>query len=257
MGSRVLTAVVGIPVVLSLAFWGGWYWLAAILFLHLLAVAEVEKITRNLGWKVPAAALYGAALLFELASYLAGERGYLLAGLAALALMITFFLVSYPRYALGDFAAGFSLSVYLSLFSFLVLLNTTFGWRYLFATLFIAWANDTAAYYLGTFLGRHRLAPALSPKKTWEGAAAGLAAAGIVGVFIARWLAQSWQFWLAVALLAAAAGQAGDLWESALKRQAKIKDSGQLLPGHGGILDRFDSLLFIAPLVFYLNRWLG
>lgn len=258
MAKRVLTAVFGVPAMLLLAFLGGWYWLAAVLALHLLAVAEVQNMSRRLGWKVPTAVVLPAAFVFEFASFLAGERGYLFAGLAVLALTITFFLAFYPRYQVGDFAAGYLLSVYLSLFSFLVLLRAAHGWQLLFAALFFAWASDTAAYLAGLCFGRRPLAPDLSPRKTWEGAVAGLAAAGAVGLMLARWLGHPWLPWLVAAVLAAAAGQAGDLWESALKRQAGLKDAGRLLPGHGGILDRFDSLLFIAPLIFYLaNRWFG
>lgn len=117
----------------------------------------------------------------------------------------------------------------------------------------IVWLGDTAAFYVGSSWGRSRMAPVVSPKKTWEGAAAGLAV-GVVAVVV-------WSLWrldgidwgvLAVGTLTACAAQAGDLVESLLKRSAGVKDSGRVLPGHGGVLDRADALLFAAPVL-----WLG
>ena len=116
----------------------------------------------------------------------------------------------------------------------------------------IIWAGDTAAYYSGRALGRRKLAPRISPMKTMEGAAGGLIASVVVGVLLGQWLLEETTGNLVtVSLLCAIAGQIGDLAESALKRSAGVKDSSAILPGHGGILDRLDSLLFAAP-VFYL-----
>lgn len=242
---------------LVLAYRGGWAWFGAVLFLHLLAATEARRLLRGLTWPVPAATVYGGAVLTELGSYLRGEEGYYLAGIAVFVLFVACFLVFYPRYRLGHLAGAFWITTYLGLFSFLILLRQTYDWAFLFAVLLVTWANDTAAYYVGRKCGRHRLAPQISPQKTWEGAVAGLLAAGVVGAAAAYSGERRWEIGLGLALLVAAVGQAGDLWESALKREAGIKDTGRLLPGHGGILDRFDSLLFAAPLAYYLARWLG
>ena len=120
-----------------------------------------------------------------------------------------------------------------------------------FVPLAVCWAGDTAAYFAGVAFGRHRLAPAVSPAKSWEGFAAGLAAsmggawlAGTVGAGLpAGWM-------LAAGAAGGVSGVLGDLFESALKRHAGVKDSGSLLPGHGGFLDRFDSLLGASPAVW-------
>jgi phosphatidate cytidylyltransferase len=111
---------------------------------------------------------------------------------------------------------------------------------------------DSAALFAGSALGRHRLAPRISPGKTWEGLAGGLAG-GVLGAVIVRGAALPWMpAWHAVALAVAVAlaGTAGDLVESLLKRWAGVKDSGTLFPGHGGMLDRLDSLLFGAPVLY-------
>ena len=114
------------------------------------------------------------------------------------------------------------------------------------------WAGDTAAIFAGKAFGKHLLAPTISPKKTVEGSVANLLACIAVSIPLAIWLNYSWATGLACGLCAGILGQAGDLFESALKRRAGVKDSGTLLPGHGGILDRIDSLLFTAPAVAYI-----
>jgi phosphatidate cytidylyltransferase len=125
----------------------------------------------------------------------------------------------------------------------------------LFAML-LSWSGDTAAYYVGRSFGKHKMAPAVSPGKSWEGAAGSVAGAMLVGGFFAHYLIP--QAPLAQALLLAAAGniagQLGDLCESALKRGGGVKDSGTLLPGHGGWLDRIDSSLFSVPTVYALLK---
>jgi phosphatidate cytidylyltransferase len=121
--------------------------------------------------------------------------------------------------------------------------------------LFLAtWACDTTAYFTGRAFGRTPLAPTLSPKKTREGAVAGLVAAAIAGWLAAGWLGpqRSSGEGLAVGAILGVVGQAGDLFESLLKRSAGVKDSSTLIPGHGGVLDRFDSVLANAPVLLFL-----
>ncbi len=131
--------------------------------------------------------------------------------------------------------------------------------------LFVVWAGDIAALYIGRPFGRHKLAPTFSPNKTWEGSIASvagslLAAGGLLGIseYLARWNSvalsytdEVWWYWLVLAVIVNIAAQVGDLAESALKRSAGVKDSGTLLPGHGGILDRIDALLLAAPALWY------
>lgn len=121
------------------------------------------------------------------------------------------------------------------------------------AVIALVWVNDTFAYVVGSLLGRHKMTPRLSPGKTWEGFAGGLLFTLLGGWFVFRITGQLTAVtWIFFALIIACLGLMGDLFESALKRKMNVKNMGGLLPGHGGVLDRFDSLLFVAPVMWIL-----
>ena len=122
-------------------------------------------------------------------------------------------------------------------------------WMMLFY-IFIIWANDVFAYLVGMSIGRHRLCERLSPKKSWEGFFGGIIGAVAMGLVAARVLEGDYAAWGGLAVVAAVTGVLGDLVESMFKRAAGVKDSGSLIPGHGGVLDRFDAMLLSAPFVF-------
>jgi phosphatidate cytidylyltransferase len=130
---------------------------------------------------------------------------------------------------------------------------------WLLFALALNWVGDIAAYYVGRSVGQHRLAPRVSPKKSWEGSGASLAASILFGWLFARGMLAAAPAWQAVTIAAAGnvAGQLGDLAESAMKRGAGVKDSGAILPGHGGLLDRVDSTLFAVPVVYLCLRAMG
>jgi len=148
-------------------------------------------------------------------------------------------------------------SVYIPLFlAYLILLrNVSLGSSWIFFLLAVIFAGDTGAYYVGSYFGRHKLCPAVSPKKTVEGALGGLAANLLIGALFKNYLMPNQSWWIVSLLFITmgVAGQVGDLFESQFKRVGGIKDSGTLLPGHGGILDRIDALLFAAPVVYYFE----
>jgi phosphatidate cytidylyltransferase len=127
----------------------------------------------------------------------------------------------------------------------------TYGPRLLLFALAIIWASDTVAYFVGRAVGKHPLAPHISPKKTWEGSAAGMVGSLVVAYAFHFWVPISMGHLLAMAALGNIAGQIGDLLESACKRSAGVKDSGGLLPGHGGMLDRIDALILCIPVIWY------
>ena len=132
---------------------------------------------------------------------------------------------------------------------------STDGPKLLMFVLIITWVGDTAAYFVGRAIGKHPLAPVLSPKKSWEGTIASILGALLVAIVFARWLTVPLPHLLGIAVVGNVAGQAGDLLESAYKRSAGVKDSGSLLPGHGGVLDRIDALILAIPVVWYYWIW--
>lgn len=157
----------------------------------------------------------------------------------------------YAATVIGIVYAGY-LTTYLAKLKLLDQVAPGRGGDAVVIVLIIAWIADTGAYFAGRFLGKSRLYEAVSPKKTWAGAWGGLAGS-VIGVAALQLVKADWLTWLDVALLAIPGGilgQLGDLTESLIKRSVGVKDSGGLLPGHGGILDRIDAVLFIAPYVY-------
>lgn len=159
-------------------------------------------------------------------------------------------------------AAGISSSALLLVafpLSFAVRLHASSmnGQRLLLFPLAITWAADTTAYFVGRAVGKHPLAPHISPKKTWEGSIAGIVGSLLIGYAASFFLTIPLVHLLAMAFLGNVAGQMGDLLESAYKRSAGVKDSGSLLPGHGGVLDRIDALILCVPVVWYYMVLVG
>ncbi|MEA3279041.1 MAG: phosphatidate cytidylyltransferase [Thermodesulfobacteriota bacterium] len=150
--------------------------------------------------------------------------------------------------------------IYIPLFlSCLVLIrNGSDGVKWVFFLLLLVFACDTGAYYIGTYMGRRKLCPSISPGKTVEGSIGGIAASLGAGLIFKNFFLPQmpWGSIMLFCLSIAVVGQVGDLFESALKRSANVKDSGAILPGHGGILDRIDALLFAAPVAFFFKEYL-
>jgi phosphatidate cytidylyltransferase len=129
------------------------------------------------------------------------------------------------------------------------------GLIYLLFALLVTWANDTMAYFIGSKFGKHKLCPNISPNKSVQGSLGGLAGGMICVIVIALIFKKPLLVMAIMGFLAVVAGQLGDLIESVIKRNAGVKDSGNFLPGHGGVLDRFDSLLLVAPVVYYMATY--
>lgn len=308
---RVLTAVVLIPVVLLVVFRAPlWLFALAVAGIIVLALHEYLNLAEAAGIKPFRRITYISALvpvLWLLTNLILGDpqsRHYrafpeagLWHGLMLIAFLLPIFigiplvfkrdlrngLASVSSSALGVLYTGVSLLL-------LIGLRADFVERVLVVlVLFSVWAGDIAAYYVGRNFGRHKLAPIVSPNKSWEGAVASVIASVVVSILILkyapdlnRWFTGTWGFQFGpitfytkppdpvespllmmhavlLGVLMNVAAQFGDLFESALKRGAGLKDSGTLLPGHGGILDRIDALLFAIPVVWYyatLTRFL-
>ncbi|MFY9805137.1 MAG: phosphatidate cytidylyltransferase [Candidatus Acidiferrales bacterium] len=280
---RIATAAVLVPVVVALVWWSPPALLAAIAALiAILALLEFFQLGDRVGlrgfkkWTCFCAALifyaqYSAGFLIkhsfaEGISIVRDAAGGSLSIEAALLIFIfgCIALGLFTRRPLHEVLPAIAISAAGILFvvlpfSYIVRLNEIekVGKQLVLFALFLVWAGDMLAYFVGKSLGRVPMAPALSPKKTWEGAIANVIASLLVAVVFARWMQIDVVVPLIIAAVANIAGQAGDLIESAYKRAAAVKDSGALLPGHGGVLDRIDSLILAAPIFWALYQWLG
>jgi phosphatidate cytidylyltransferase len=195
------------------------------------------------------------SLVFLGTAYFFGESRLSMAFVVVLLLAVITFVVSFPRISFSGLGLTLFGAIYLGyLFSYAFLLRQLdYGFFYLLLAFLLAWATDIGAYASGRLWGKHKLAKTLSPNKTIEGAVGGLVCSMAVSViaFIVVSIPSTLAETAILGLLASIVGQIGDLTASAIKRQTGIKDFGNLLPGHGGVLDRFDSFLLIAPLVYY------
>jgi phosphatidate cytidylyltransferase len=251
--SRIVVAAVLLPVVLGVVWAGGWWLFALAAIGGLLALHELYAMSRGLRPVVLGG--YAALLLTLLGAQLGGTTWVLAGILSTLPAALLVFFVSSAR---QHVVAGFGLTL-LGVswvgggLAYLLLLRDIGddGRLLLFTTLLAVFADDTAAFFVGRLIGRHRLAPAISPGKSWEGFVAGTIA-GVAVTFFALYeqdvvtTGESLVLGLAIAL----AATLGDLFESAMKRDLAVKDSGRLLAGHGGMLDRLDSLLWAGPAVY-------
>lgn len=176
------------------------------------------------------------------------------------------YIINRKNTTVNDACYGYLLTLYPTVgFGCMVMLREMFnhGLWYLIVLLVIAWISDTGAYFVGTFLGKHKMAPKISPKKSWEGFFGGwiLSVLCAVGVFILRFeidngygdgLFYTLRFFLPVMVVLAPLSVAGDLLASVIKRKCGVKDFGNIMPGHGGVMDRFDSVIFIAPILYVI-----
>jgi phosphatidate cytidylyltransferase len=280
---RLLTAAVLIPVVVALVWWAPAIILAGIAaVVAILALVEFLNLGDRVGLRGFKLWTYFCTVLVFYAQFSLGriETHALAGGISMVrdatggtlsveaALLIYLFgcvilglLTKRPLHEiLPAISIGSAALLFVVLpFSYIVRLDEIepVGRQLVLFTLVLVWAGDMLAYFVGKSLGRVPMAPALSPKKTWEGAMGNVLASLIVAVLFAKWMQTDVITLLVIAGIANIAGQAGDLIESAYKRGASVKDSGALLPGHGGMLDRIDSLILAAPAVWILYQWLA
>jgi phosphatidate cytidylyltransferase len=254
--SRIVVAAVLLPLVIGLVYLGGWWLLGLALVGGLLALHELYAMARELRPLVLGGYLGFVAMLLGLQL---GGVDWMLGGLLAT------FVLAFVVYGLGGVRQSATTSFALTVLGvawvgagigclLLVRDIPEFGFWAVMAVLFTVFAADTGAFFVGRAFGRHRMAPAISPKKSWEGFVGGvLAAIGMAFVILYKdrdeflTIPES----LVLGLVIALAAVLGDLFESAVKRDLDVKDSGHILGGHGGMLDRLDSLLWAGPAAYF------
>jgi phosphatidate cytidylyltransferase len=255
--SRIVVAAIGLPAVLALVWAGGWWLFALAAVAAVLALHEYSLMTRSL--RPVTLAAYAGTLLALLGAELGGLDWTLAGFLTTLVLAFILHWVGQTRQSATIAIASTVLgAAWIGLcMAHLILLRDSpnDGRLATFTVLLAVWAGDIGAFFAGRLIGRHKLAPALSPGKTWEGFIFGTLATVFVS-FVALYK----QDYISIAnsiflgLVLAVAGPLGDLFESGIKRDMQVKDSGRLLRGHGGVLDRLDAPLFAFVAAYYLLR---
>ena len=252
--SRLVVAAIGLPVVLGVAYLGGWWMFALVTAAGAIALHEYFLLARDLRPLTPAGWIGGGLAL--VGAETGGLRWLLGGALLSLALAFLLKTVAETRTAATIAVSGTLMgTIWVGAgLGFLILIRQVpaHGRLALFTVMLAVWAGVTFAYFGGRLLGRHKMAPSTSPGKTWEGLVFGTAATVFVA-FVALYkqdfltIGES----LVLGAVIAVAAPIGDLFESLLKRDAGVKDSGTLLGGHGGMLDRLDAFLFAAPAAYY------
>lgn len=270
MNQRILWGVLGAVLLLFLVAFGGIYYTLALGLLVTLGILEYGEMLKQQGLRPHSKLMIGVSLLLLAVIHVVQshtgldpwESLYLserMIGLMLVAMFCGSWLIvigkGNPEKGFENVAANLFGAVYIGfLFAYILLLRYIPGRNSFFVlfTILVTWGNDSFAYFVGINCGKHKLSPLISPKKSIEGAIGGLFGGLLVALVMG--LVGSYPLGVSLCLgaLTVIAGQFGDLLESVIKRNAGIKDSGSFLPGHGGVLDRFDSLMVAAPIVYYM-----
>ena len=257
---RLLSGIVLVIAVILTLYFGGNVTLLVIAAVSLMGMYELMKVIKK-EKSAPAVVAYSGAILYYFLLWLNLEKFILPLALLVLILLFFVYVFTFPRYHINDITMAF-----FSLFYVTVMLSCIYRIRilenggFMVGLVFLsAWGNDTLAYCAGRLFGKHKMSPVLSPKKTVEGAIGGVVGAGLLGALyglLGQHIIGAEPGLIRIFAIICATGGlisiVGDLGASAIKRNFEIKDYSNLIPGHGGILDRFDSIIFTAPIIYYL-----
>ena len=253
--TRIITAVIGIPLLWGALYLGGLAWTIVFSLMGFLALYEYLNMMKISGFTPLMITPYGILFVLLLRESLADYCLPLLFGV--LLIMILDLVIMYPKRNLNDMAIGFFGAFYIGfLLSYALALQVLLQpFMYIILACILTWSSDVGGYIFGRLWGQRKLTPQLSPNKTWAGAIGGVSLTVILALaayFILPLenLTLIQLLWLALA--GSLAAQFGDLFASAMKRFFAVKDSGNIIPGHGGVLDRFDSFMLVLPVLYYL-----
>ncbi|SMB94014.1 phosphatidate cytidylyltransferase [Desulfonispora thiosulfatigenes DSM 11270] len=261
---RIGSALIGIPVFIMFLYLGNIYLAGFIFALIILGSFEFKRLIGNSCNTLDISSVLIGELIFIL-GILYNWQNWLSLGIGVTFLSsLLIMLKNYPKVKINVISLNLLNLLYVgwTLVHILLIRNLHQGFLLLLLLFIIIWATDTGAYFTGRFLGKNKLAPQISPKKTIEGAIGGLISSVICAIiFVSFYKIIPVPFVILIAIIISTMGQIGDLIESSFKRFVGIKDSGNIIPGHGGILDRFDSTITTAPILYYililLHNWGG
>lgn len=264
MKQRVISGAVLVVILAITLYFGG---IVTCGFMALVSLVGIMELLRVYGVnkKTPGIVCYLATVLYYIAIYLDRMDIIVPMMVVYLLVMLAVYVLTFPTYSDKQIMAAFMDFFYVSvMLSFVYLIRNMEHGLVLVLLIFVSsWINDTCAYFVGRALGKHKMAPVLSPKKSIEGLIGGIVGAGVFGAVFGILFDKYVDTMNYAPLLFAVVGAVGalpavigDLAASAIKRNNDIKDYGKLIPGHGGILDRFDSIIFTAPIIYYLLVYL-
>ena len=256
--TRLISGILLVIAALLTIISGGWVLFFTLLCISVIGMQELFRAmkVRQSSFEVLELTGYLGAILYYVAIALDFERYGMTALIAALVLVMFVYVFTYPKYHAEQIMACFFAIVYVAvMLSFVYLTRMLPGGQFHVWLIFLcSWGCDTCAYCVGVLIGKHKMAPVLSPKKSVEGAVGGVAGAALLGVAYAAVTGGPMIEYALLCAVGALISMVGDLAASAIKRNQEIKDYGTLIPGHGGILDRFDSVIFTAPIIFFLAK---
>lgn len=256
--TRLISGIFLVAAALVTIISGGPVLFFTLLGISLIGMQELYKAMKvhEKGFEILELAGYLCAVVYYVLMYLDFEKYGMLAVMGALILLMSVYVFTYPKFEAPQvMAAYFGLLYVAVMLSFIFLTRSMETGKILVWLIFLcSWGCDTCAYCVGVLIGKHKMAPVLSPKKSVEGAVGGVVGAALLGVIYASVFQQPiWEYGL-ICGVGALISMVGDLAASAIKRNQGIKDYGKLIPGHGGILDRFDSVIFTAPVIYFLAK---
>lgn len=256
--TRLISGIVLVIIALATIISGSWILFFTLLAVSLIGMRELYKVMKVSDEHVTVLELVGylGAVLYYIAMKADFGNYGTMAIIISMILILFVYVFGYPKYHAEQVMAAFFGVVYVAvMLSFIYLTRSLPDGKFLVWLIFLCSRGcDTCAYCVGMLIGKHKMAPVLSPKKSIEGAVGGVAGAALLGVIYAAATQGKMAEYALICAVGALISMVGDLAASAIKRNQNIKDYGKLIPGHGGILDRFDSVIITAPVIYYLAK---
>lgn len=257
---RLISGIILMAITIAVIILGGNVLFGVLLAISLIGLMELYKIVK-INTALPGLLGYIAAVVYYFLLYTHHTQHNMILFICLLMLLMFTYVIRFPKYTTEQIAIAFLGFFYVSvMLSYIYQIRDLEDGALIIWLVFIgSWGSDTCAYCVGMLFGKHKVTPLLSPKKSVEGCIGGVVGAALIGLIYALFIKNSFReisnpltVIPVIAAVASIISQLGDLAASAIKRNHDIKDYGKLIPGHGGILDRFDSIIFTAPMVYYL-----